>query len=62
MKKLWIALLILFLINLILVMAPREYTRALRHKMVPLNMRVWAKGSLIHSYINAFLWQRGNGH
>jgi len=61
-KSVTYLLLILIILNFLLTLAPREYTRAIRHQLVPLNMRLWAKGSLVHSYINAFLWQRGNGH
>lgn len=61
-QKVWLSILLsLIFINILLTLAPREYTRALRHKLVPLNMRIWAKGSLVHAWINAFLWQKGNG-
>lgn len=53
--------LILFVL-LILILAPRSFTRKIRHALVKLNMSMWKKGSLYHAFIDAFLYQKGNSH
>lgn len=46
----------------ILILAPREKIRVIRQALNKGNMKIWAKGSLVHSIVAAFLWQRGNGN
>lgn len=53
---------IFLLILLVLILAPRSFTRKIRHALVKLNMSMWKKGSLYHAFIDAFLYQKGNGH
>jgi hypothetical protein len=52
----------LSLLALILVLAPRQVPRKIRHGLAWLIMWQWKKFSRLSAIVYGWLWQNGNGH
>lgn len=53
---------ILSLLTLALVLAPRRIPRKIRHSLANLVMWQWKKFSRLSAVVYDALWQKGNGH